>query len=121
VSICDNLWLLPAGVALHGAPGILHEAPTTEFFLWARSRFDVVIVDSPPVLTTSDARALSLTADGTILVVRAGRTEPDAALRAKSLLESDGAHLLGVVLNSWDPRTSGSSKVASLAGYRAVA
>lgn len=122
--VAENLWLLPAGVALHGAPGVLHEPIAHEFFSWLRARFDVIVVDSPPTLTGSDARALAAMADGAVLVVRAGTTNPDAAIEAKSVLESDGVKLLGVVLNSWDPRVYGPATAASvdaLPGNRAVA
>jgi capsular exopolysaccharide synthesis family protein len=107
VEVAPNLWLLPAGVAMHGGPGLLHAQLTHEFFNWLRPRFDIVIVDSPPTLAGSDARALAAIADGTVLVVRAGATGPATAIQAKSVLESDGVHLLGVVLNSWDPRVYG--------------
>jgi tyrosine-protein kinase Etk/Wzc len=107
VQVSQDLWFLPAGVAAFGGPGLLHEAATQELLERLKRQFDVIIVDAPPVLAVSDARALSSVADGTILVVRAGVTEPDDAIEAKTLLEEDGAHLLGVVLNSWNPRVYG--------------
>jgi capsular exopolysaccharide synthesis family protein len=107
VQVSEGLWLLPAGVAAFGGPGLIHEAATQELLERLKCEFDVIIVDAPPVLAVSDARALSSVVDGTILVVRAGVTEPDDAIKAKTLLEEDGAHLLGVVLNSWNPRVYG--------------
>lgn len=108
--VSEGLWFLPAGVAPFGGPGLLHEAATQGLFERLRSQFDVILVDAPPVLAVSDARALSSIADGTVLVVRAGVTEPGDAMEAKTLLEEDGARLLGVVLNSWNPRIYGPRK-----------
>ena len=62
-------------------------------------RFDIVILDTPPVLATADARILGSLADGVLLVVRAGQTERLAAQRAQSQLVQAGARVLGVVLN----------------------
>jgi Mrp family chromosome partitioning ATPase len=66
------------------------------------SRFDHVIVDSPPVLTVTDARILATLVDGVVLVIRAGETPRGAVLQAKRLLESVQAPLLGVILNDAD-------------------
>ncbi|HEY0351708.1 MAG TPA: GNVR domain-containing protein, partial [Gemmatimonadales bacterium] len=62
-------------------------------------RFDLVILDTPPVLATADARILGGISDGVLLVVRAGQTERLAAQRAQHQLTQAGARLLGVVLN----------------------
>jgi capsular exopolysaccharide synthesis family protein len=107
VQISTNLWFLPAGVAPFGGPGLLHQAATQEMLERLMREFDALVLDAPPVLAVSDARILSRMADGAILVVRAGVANPDDAIEAKTLLEEDGAHLLGVVLNSWNPRIYG--------------
>ena len=62
-------------------------------------RFDIVILDTPPVLATADARILGSLSDGVLLVVRAGQTERLAAQRAQNQLVQAGARVLGVVLN----------------------
>ncbi len=65
-------------------------------------RFDLVILDTPPVLATADAGILGSLSDGVLLVVRAGQTDRAAAQRATAQLASSGARVLGVVLN--DPK-----------------
>jgi Mrp family chromosome partitioning ATPase len=70
-------------------------------------RFDLVILDTPPVLATADARILGGIADGVLLVVRAGQTERVAAQRAQHQLLQAGAKLLGVVLNDPGGEVSG--------------
>lgn len=64
----------------------------------ARDMADLVLIDAPPLLTTSDGADLARQADGVLLVVRAGRTPVDAARRSVELLERLGIPVLGVVL-----------------------
>lgn len=70
-------------------------------------RFDLVILDTPPVLATADARILGGLTDGVLLVVRAGQTDRMAAQRAQVQLSQAGARLLGVVLNDPGGEMSG--------------
>jgi Mrp family chromosome partitioning ATPase/uncharacterized protein involved in exopolysaccharide biosynthesis len=64
----------------------------------ARS-FDLVILDTPPVLATADAGIVGSIADGVLLVVRAGQTDRVAAKRAQHQLVNAGARIVGTVLN----------------------
>ncbi|MGN7469766.1 CpsD/CapB family tyrosine-protein kinase [Brevibacillus sp. SAFN-007a] len=64
-----------------------------------RNHFDVVVVDSPPLIV-SDAMLLAGKTDGCVLVVDASKTKRDAAVRAVDQLKTAGANLLGVVLNN---------------------
>jgi len=59
----------------------------------------VVIVDSPPTLAVADAAVIASWADGTVLVVTAGRTTDDMLTRATANIAKTRGHLLGVVLN----------------------
>lgn len=71
--------------------------------------FDMVILDTPPVLATVNAAVLGTQVDGVILVVRAGQTDRDAARQALQQLAAVGANVLGAVLNDPDamvPRRS---------------
>jgi succinoglycan biosynthesis transport protein ExoP len=60
---------------------------------------DIVIYDSPPVVTVTDAAILASRTDATIQVVRAGKTRRDLVLKARQTLERVGATVLGTVLN----------------------
>lgn len=64
----------------------------------ARSLADFVLVDTPPILGTSDAAELARHADGVLLVVRAGRTSVGAAARSAELLQRLDIPVLGSVL-----------------------
>lgn len=62
-------------------------------------RYDVIIIDAPPLLPVTDAALIASESDGAILVVRHGKTTKDQASQAKQRLDSVGATLLGTVLN----------------------
>ncbi|MFJ7934415.1 CpsD/CapB family tyrosine-protein kinase [Sporosarcina sp. NPDC096371] len=62
-------------------------------------KYDLVIFDSPPVLTVADAQILANRCDGTVLVINSGTTGKDSAVRAKEVLVSSKAHLIGAILN----------------------
>ena len=69
---------------------------------WAEElvqRFDIVILDTPPVLATADAGIVASLTDGVLLVVRAGTTDRNAAQRACQQLANVGARVVGTVLN----------------------
>ena len=65
-------------------------------------QFDMVLVDSPPVLPVTDAAVLSRQADGLVIVVDVGRTKKRELTRAVQLLRQVDAPLLGLVVNRAD-------------------
>jgi capsular exopolysaccharide synthesis family protein len=70
-----------------------------------RKRFTYIIVDAPPLLAFAESRALAGMVDGLILVGRSGQTTREALAHGAEFLESAGATVLGVVLNSVDSRS----------------
>jgi len=64
----------------------------------ARDRFDVILLDTAPVLTTNDAAELLPVVDQVVLVIAAGQTDADSAARAIEVLERRGHPPLGVAL-----------------------
>lgn len=66
-------------------------------------RFDIVIIDSPPVLPVADALVMASLVDGVVLVYKVGATSRGALKRSMSLLDQARANVLGIVLN--DVRT----------------
>ncbi|MBB3108573.1 capsular exopolysaccharide synthesis family protein [Paenibacillus phyllosphaerae] len=65
-----------------------------------RNSYDVIIIDSPPVLLVSDGLALSTLCDGVVMVIDSKKTEKIHARKAKMLFEHVNARLIGVVLNN---------------------
>jgi non-specific protein-tyrosine kinase len=65
--------------------------------------FDVIIIDTPPVLTVTDAAAMAANIDGVILVVKPGVTKLSALAQTVEQMQAVGARILGVVLNDIKP------------------
>jgi tyrosine-protein kinase Etk/Wzc len=64
-----------------------------------QEQFDIIVLDTPPVLATADASIVASLTDGVLLVVRAGTTDKNAAQRAYQQLANVGARVVGTVLN----------------------
>lgn len=64
----------------------------------AKQEYDYVILDTPAVLSYSDAQILSTMADGVILVVKANSSKIDSAMKAKLQLDRVNAHIIGSIL-----------------------
>jgi capsular exopolysaccharide synthesis family protein len=95
----SNLSVITSGRPLH-SPAYLFDAPSIEKILGTLyERYDLIILDGPPVHDYADASFLSSMMDGTILVVQAEKTKIDTVQEAKRQLERAGARLLGTVLN----------------------
>jgi protein-tyrosine kinase len=78
-----------------------------ELFNSAVSDFDLVLCDSPPVISVTDGIALAAQCDGVVLVIRAGMVAQEALRRATDQIEAVKTRILGVVLNSVDLRRDG--------------
>ncbi|HWB82225.1 MAG TPA: polysaccharide biosynthesis tyrosine autokinase [Nannocystaceae bacterium] len=99
-----NLKIVPCG-ALPANPAELLDTPAFRRALAElRQRFDVVIVDTPPVLPVTDPVIIAREVDGVILVSRCESTTRGELQRALSQLAKGDTNMLGVVLNEVDAR-----------------
>lgn len=62
--------------------------------------YDLIVIDSPPLLPVSDPMLLAPKVDGVLLVIKAGATQKEVARRANEILENSNCNVLGVVLNN---------------------
>ena len=97
-----NLDVVTAGPEVDGPAELLTTRSLDEFFAAARSVYDIVVVDSPPILAVTDASILGPMADGIVLVVRDATMRHRDAGRVVELLESMGTPVLGTVVNRTD-------------------
>ena len=72
------------------------------FILKLRNEYDIIIVDSPPIMAVSDAEILSRLSDGNLLVVSADSTEVDWLEESVELLNHEKSSFLGVLLNKFN-------------------
>ncbi|HEY3453236.1 MAG TPA: polysaccharide biosynthesis tyrosine autokinase [Bryobacteraceae bacterium] len=100
----DGLSLLPSGPGTLSIANLLYSRRLADLLQRLRTEFDIIVIDTPPMLYISDARVLGRLTDGAILVIRASKTTRDAARAAKQRLVADGIPVLGTILNEWDFR-----------------
>lgn len=98
-----GLYLMPSGDWSEAFSAQLYSAQLRHLLRNLRQEFDLVLIDTPPILAISDSRVLSNLSDGVIVVASAGETTREALLAVRQKLAEDGSHLLGLVLNRWDP------------------
>ena len=104
----ENLFFLPSGILPADSAGILNSQRMSELIDDVKSRFDLVLIDSPPILGVSDASVLANEADMTIIVVQHRKLPRQMLMRVKQAVENVGGNVLGVVLNNVDVRTDSS-------------
>ncbi len=102
-----NLWLLPAGPAAANPSELLGSLRFAQLVKEVREDLDFVLIDTPPVLSTADALAVSSKTDGVLVVVDSRATDTDDLLQVRTELERSGAKILGGILNR-DRRRRGS-------------
>ncbi len=101
----DNLFFMPSGILPADAAGILNSRRMSEMIQDVKQRFDLVLIDSPPILGVSDASVLASEVDLTMIVVQHRKLPKNMLLRVKQAVENVGGTVLGVVLNNVDVRS----------------
>jgi capsular exopolysaccharide synthesis family protein len=99
-----SLFLLPSGRGINGDT-LFFTSKLKDLLEQLKTEFDMVLIDTPPLLQVADARLICNQADATVLVI-AQHTPRETALLVRHQLSIDGSHLLGTILNKWDPKTS---------------
>ncbi|MEP6506607.1 MAG: polysaccharide biosynthesis tyrosine autokinase [Gemmatimonadales bacterium] len=101
-TVVPNLWLLTVGLQPPNPTELLGSDSVRAILMSLTKAYDLVIIDTPPVLAAADAAVLSAMVDGVIMVVRVGVTDRRAAKRSLERLQIVGSRVLGTVLN--DPQ-----------------
>ena len=104
-TVIDELSVLTSG-HLPENPAELLASPEFERLLNnARQEFDLVLVDTPPLLVVSDPCIVAQRTDGLILVLRMLKNKRTSAVRAAELIDTNHIRVIGVVANGTDTRT----------------
>ncbi len=104
-----NIDVIPGGTGTEDVVELLHSSYFGALLARLSRDFDVVLIDTPPILHMADARILAGQSDGAILILRAGMTTRDQAASARDLFDRDGVRLVGSILNDFDPSREGKS------------
>ncbi len=91
--------LLPAGTAVQDTSRILESRKVGELIAQLRQVYDLIIIDSPPVLPVPDGLILGRWADGAVLAARYDISRFPQVERARRQLDSAGIPVLGTVIN----------------------
>src|SRR5450631_1302169 len=94
-----GVYVLGAGSVPPNPSELLGSAAMISTLRELESRFDIVIIDTPPLLPGTDAAVLSTIAGGTVVVVGAGRVDRDHLARSLQSLEAVKGRAMGLVLN----------------------
>jgi polysaccharide biosynthesis transport protein len=95
----DDLYVLTAGKEVPSPAELLGSNRMRELVAQMREAFDVVVIDTPPVLAVADSTLVAYHCDAAALVVAAGRTSRDALQDASDRLGTTGTPVIGVILN----------------------
>jgi capsular exopolysaccharide synthesis family protein len=116
----EGLWFLGAGYRDLATDQYMASAVMSKLFAELRDRFDLIVLDTGPVLTSPDAMLLGQHADATVISLRRDVSRLPKVLEACDRLRSVGVHIAGAVLNGASadvreselslPEPSGSSK-----------
>jgi capsular exopolysaccharide synthesis family protein len=101
-----NLSVIPSGPTPPNPAELLASRRMRELLDQVIERYDMVLLDSPPVLAVTDACALAAAMDGVIFVVGSGKIPFGALRRAKAQIESAQGRVLGAVVNQFEAHSS---------------
>jgi len=97
-----DLYVIPSGPIPPNPSEILGSKRMKDLLDKLRLDFKKIIIDSPPIAAVTDSSILAKSADGVVLVVRAGETAREIVKNGLEQLKGIGAHMLGAVLNGVD-------------------
>ena len=99
--------VLTAGASASAAPELFESRTFAQMLDDCRSRYDVILIDTPPALLTSEVQILSKHVDALAIVVRAARDQRGMVARMIRQLDGSNAVMLGIVLNAVRPNVGG--------------
>lgn len=102
----ENLFLLPSGPRPPKPAELLGSERMSFLLSYLNRRFDILVIDSPPILLASDALLIAPQTDGVVLIVKAGQMKRELVKKSADQLQTARANLIGVVLNQVDKEDS---------------
>ncbi len=101
-----SLDVITAGGLLPNPSELLGSERMVELLKRLGKKYDIIVIDSPPLMSVTDALILSKVVDGTLVVARAGKTTYEVARKGLKSLSDLNSHVLGIVLNALDLKKS---------------
>ncbi|MBT3878104.1 MAG: CpsD/CapB family tyrosine-protein kinase, partial [Candidatus Scalindua sp.] len=101
-TMVPNLSIVTCGNIPPNPAEIMHSAVMKNFCNEVRERFDMVIFDTPPSMTVTDAIVLSSIVDGVIITIKSGTSVKETIKRCISQITTNSGEMLGAVVNHVD-------------------
>ena len=102
----DNLHIITSGPIPPNPAELIDSTIFTNFIEEAKEEYDMIIFDSPPILSTADAAILAAKVDGVLLVYRVGTVSRGLLKRSMAQLQQVRSNIMGVILNGMRPEVS---------------
>ncbi len=102
-----NLWVVTSGIIPPNPSELLGSQKMRLFLERSQKKFDMILLDSPPISSLADASVLGSIVDGVLFVIKANMASRDLVEKAKDQLQTVGANIIGVVLNDVDIKRDG--------------
>lgn len=106
-SVSENLDVLTAGNVQRNASEILSSQNMSSFLRKVETKYDKIIIDSPALLSVTDAQVLSTKVDGIVFVIASEQSSIESVRKSTELLNIVNANIIGVVLNKTRSKSEG--------------
>jgi tyrosine-protein kinase Etk/Wzc len=100
----NNLKILTSGKFLTNPSEILSTVSMKWLLEVVNKKYDLILIDSPPLLLVPDSMVMSSIVDGVLFVLESEKNEESMVLNAQKFLEKTNSRVIGVVLNRVDPK-----------------
>ncbi len=113
----DNFWLLPCGPHPPNPAELLNSTKMRDLMTHVKDRFDIILIDTPPVLAVIDPVIVCSFVDSTVLIVRTGKTVRKSISRTVLELSKAKAKVIGVIFNDMKIRRFGGDQYSPYFQY----
>ncbi len=96
----ENLAFIAAGSVAENPAELLGSDRMRQFLADMKTQFDLILIDTPPIVSVTDSGIVGTIADGILMVIQAGRTQRGILQRACELLEQSHSKIIGHVLTN---------------------
>ena len=103
----EGLYLLPAGIVPPNPAELLSSPRLKSLISEAEDMFDIVLIDSPPVLSFADAPLLGSIAEAAIVIIQSGQVRTPAVSRTVNRMLESNTHVIGAMLTKFDVKQAG--------------
>ncbi|WP_160674449.1 CpsD/CapB family tyrosine-protein kinase [Clostridium sp. C8-1-8] len=95
----DNLYIITCGSIPNNPAELLSGINMLQFITELKEDFDLIILDTPPILGFADAQILSAINDGTIIVSKYGKTNKKSIIKSKEIVSKVNGKIIGSIIN----------------------